>query len=460
MQITEQIIERIARRTFNSMFAPALRQSNVVTSGPGSSVSWADNANHANMADEASTAGTAPWAGITDKPATATRWPAWSEVTSKPDFATVATSGSYSDLSDKPYIPSVSASVANSTLTVTIDGTSYSLTDTWRPVVDNLTSTDADKSLSANQGKTLKDYIDTLNGYFDASGNAKSALKLTTVSKTAWGKTFWTSGGVPDSIDGDMTSVGDISFAASGKKIGGFLYFDTANKRLGVNQSSPSYTLDVNGSAGFSGDVLPNADYATTAYNLGSSSYRWSRLYANFAELYGTAPACHVGTSSSARISLHWASGNNRGLYDSSDAWLIGTNGTNTFLMRGNVGLGTTSPSYKLHVSGQIYSTGGFTFLSDSRKKNIIDHDVQLSVDDIANAPLIHYTLKDDPEKRVRVGSIAQYWKRVLPESVNHAEDGTLSMNYDLQAHASVIVLARKVRELERIIYNLQSRKA
>jgi hypothetical protein len=33
-------------------------------------------------------------------------------------------------------------------------------------------------------------------------------------------------------------------------------------------------------------------------------------------------------------------------------------------------------------------------------------------------------------------------------------------MNYDLQAHASVIVLARKVRELEQIIYNLQSRIA
>jgi hypothetical protein len=51
MQITEQIIERIARRTFNSMFASALRQSNVVTSGAGSSVSWADNAGHATTAD-------------------------------------------------------------------------------------------------------------------------------------------------------------------------------------------------------------------------------------------------------------------------------------------------------------------------------------------------------------------------------------------------------------------------
>ena len=38
--------------------------------------------------------------------------------------------------------------------------------DTWRPVVDNLTTTDATKSLSANQGKVLKDLVDSkLNDY-------------------------------------------------------------------------------------------------------------------------------------------------------------------------------------------------------------------------------------------------------------------------------------------------------
>lgn len=35
-------------------------------------------------------------------------------------------------------------------------------TNTWRPVVDNLTSDDTDKSLSAKQGKTLKSAIDTI----------------------------------------------------------------------------------------------------------------------------------------------------------------------------------------------------------------------------------------------------------------------------------------------------------
>lgn len=49
---------------------------------------------------------TMAWSNITGVPATATRWPSWSEVTSKPSFATVATSGSYNDLSNRPSIPS------------------------------------------------------------------------------------------------------------------------------------------------------------------------------------------------------------------------------------------------------------------------------------------------------------------------------------------------------------------
>lgn len=49
---------------------------------------------------------TMAWGSITGVPATVTRWPSWSEVTSKPTFATVATSGSYNDLSNRPSIPS------------------------------------------------------------------------------------------------------------------------------------------------------------------------------------------------------------------------------------------------------------------------------------------------------------------------------------------------------------------
>ena len=48
-------------------------------------------------------------------------------------------------------------------------------------------------------------------------------------------------------VEGNMTGVGNISFLSSGKNIGGILYFDTTNGRVGVSQSSPSHKLDVNG---------------------------------------------------------------------------------------------------------------------------------------------------------------------------------------------------------------------
>jgi hypothetical protein len=448
MIINESIIERIARKVFNALFPSALRQSGAVMSGAGSSVQWAENANHANSADSASSAGSV----------------AWNNVTSKPNFATVATSGSYNDLSNKPTIPSISVSKSGSTLTITLNGTATSLTDTdtWRPVVDNLTSTDADKSLSANQGRALKALIDTITGYFDGSGNAKSALKLTTVSKTAWGKTFWTANGVPDSVDGDLASVGNISFQTSGKNIGGVIYFDTANKRLGVNKSSPTYTLDVDGGAGFSGNVVPNADYSTTAYNLGSSDKRWSRLYANYVELYGNAPSCHVGTSSYARVSLHWAADSNRGLYDYTGDWVIGTNGTNTFLMKGNVGIGTATPgTEKLKVVGSIYTTVGLysegyiDTLSDQRFKDVVDYDAAPSIDAIANAPAIHFKWNDRKDDTMHVGSISQYWQKVMPEAT-HMRNGKLGMSYDVIAMMNTIALAREIKELKEEIKRLK----
>ena len=55
--------------------------------------------------------------------------------------------------------------------------------------------------------------VTTLEGYF-TNGVANNAARLTTVSKTAWGRTYWTANGVPDSISGDMSGVGEIEMSS------------------------------------------------------------------------------------------------------------------------------------------------------------------------------------------------------------------------------------------------------
>ena len=89
----------------------------------------------------------------------------WNYIKTK--LATVATSGSYTDLSNKPTIGNGKVTVnqngtTKGTFTMnqtgdTIINLTGSDTNTWRDVVDSLDSTRTDASLSANQGRVLND---------------------------------------------------------------------------------------------------------------------------------------------------------------------------------------------------------------------------------------------------------------------------------------------------------------
>lgn len=66
-----------------------------------------------------------------------------------------------------------------------------------------------------------------------------------------------------------------------------------------------------------------------------------------------------TGINGSQRLHLTYDSDEYRGLYDTEQAeWLIGSDGTNTFLNLGYVGIGKTSPNYKLDVNGRIRASG------------------------------------------------------------------------------------------------------
>ena len=62
--------------------------------------------------------------------------------------------------------------------------------------------------------KSSLGFVGDLTGNADTATSATTATtasKLSTVSKTAWGQTYWTSGGVPTSISGNMSNVGNIT---------------------------------------------------------------------------------------------------------------------------------------------------------------------------------------------------------------------------------------------------------
>jgi len=99
---------------------------------------------------------------------------------------------------------------------------------------------------------------------------------------------------------------------------------------------------------------------------------------------------------------------------------------------------------------------GSVTALSDERLKDIL-HPVGIRIEDIAKAPIVVFRWKDD-DGQEHIGSIAQYWQKIVPELTPEDKDGHLSMDYATIALISAVSLARKVEELERRIAELEKK--
>jgi hypothetical protein len=122
----------------------------------------------------------------------------------------------------------------------------------------------------------------------------------------------------------------------------------------------------------------------------------------------------------------------------------------------GNVGIGTTTPTAKLNVSGDILASGNVTAYSDSRFKediNTIEHALEKTKE--LNG--VNYT--DKETKQRRMGLIAQEVKEVIPEVVSiNGEEQIHSLAYGnivgllveaiKELNAKVDVLSIRIDEL------------
>ena len=149
-------------------------------------------------------------------------------------------------------------------------------------------------------------------------------------------------------------------------------------------------------------------------------------------------------------VALMFDSGGNGGMYRQGGVgWM-------TYFHQGNDCLGvcdsTTSSTYGLYVTGQIYATSNITAYSDRRvKENIIPIDNAL--EKVNNLVGVYYNKKDDESKQREIGFIAQDVNEVVPELVTYAEDVD---QYGVKYQNTTALLVEAVKELTKQVNDLK----
>lgn len=227
-----------------------------------------------------------------------------------------------------------------------------------------------------------------------------------------------------------------------------------ADGNCGIGTTTPSYKLHVLGD--IHAEYNPNSSSIEILKVQNNHNDNWLRgIDVEFPNMPAGSSSPFLfgkanGTNNKGTISyIHSSSGSTSnaigfGFY-ANDNILVLTAGKNVGINVGN------APSYRLHVGGDIYATGGVTSLSDIRKKDVISYELPLSVEQIAAAPTIRFTWKDKREEGEQVGTIAQYWEKVLPQVCKN-KSGELSMSYGVAALIAATIDARKIVDHDRLL--------
>lgn len=300
--------------------------------------------------------------------------------------------------------------------TITINGVSTTWQNTWRGITDSYSGTSTGTSLSQKGANSL--YNALHNGYASSAGNA-----ATLDGYPANGSNVAPYGHIPTIESDGVMEVGkyiDFHNDNSGKHDFSTRLQTTGNYGNSVNLPSVGGTLAL------------TSDNVASATKLAAARTIWGQSFDGTGNVNGTLQiertsnfgsynegirivgasnewsvimlGCKAG-SYSGTINSQWGL-----MKTSSDTFRIGRGSSSSSFLEittnGNVGIGTTSPAYKLHVAGDIYSTASIRTIYKDKAIILSDSDDPAWISAIAGQIVF------DTGKAIRFGETAWDWNQ------------------------------------------------
>lgn len=174
-------------------------------------------------------------------------------------------------------------------------------------------------------------------------------------------------------------------------------------------------------------------------------NYTWVKAMMNF-DLASEDISINVDGMLKFNSYIYWKSDSNNphmAIVHGSYTWYLQAY-ENKYIYLGN----GVSNSIRIDSVGNLLNPGGITMYSDIRKKTKLQ-DVELSLQQIADAPLIEHYYTSDEKRTTHVGSIAQYWASMNDWFCKLDGEGYYTMEIQNAALASAISIARELVKYE-----------
>lgn len=388
----------------------------------------------------------------------------WSTITGKPSFATVATTGNYNDLNNRPTIPT-SLPTPNS---LTFTGAT---TGTWNgsaaKTVNIPTYSNASTSSAGLMSASDKSKLNGIAGGAEVNQNAFSNVVVgsTTIAADSKTDTLTLTAGSNITLTPNATN-DSITISASGSSYS--LPLASNSTRGGIKLSSSTqggtpngitttsgrtYAVQVNSSEQAVVNVpwtdtnttYSEATTSTSGLMSSSDKTKLNNLSSNMIKSRNSYVKCDT---SSDNIDIYAPSCN---VTVQSDIFLV-TSAQVEFneevsIMNGNLNLVSGNITTQ---SGSISSSGGFFDTSDARVKTNVK---ELDASGADKVRLVEFDRTD--MKHHGYGVIAQELEEVYPEMVHTDDKGFKSVNYDELAMVKIKYLEDKVARLEALVGRL-----